>query len=145
MGCRRSVINPSDCVNFNGTLVTLPVFGSGTVPSMVHVLSERRAAPRYVVDLEVKVQTADRAWHLARMRDVSIDGARITLASCSGALRLRLATDLGPVEILARSVRTTEDGTAVEYIEMSIDALERYSRWLDRLVAEAAGAVSASS
>jgi hypothetical protein len=114
--------------------------------SAVHVLSERRAAPRFVVDHEVSVQTADGVWHLARLLDVSIDSARIgALARHPELLRLRLTTHLGDVEILARSVRATTDGTAVEYVEMTIDALARYSRWLDRLVVPAAGAVSASS
>lgn len=118
------------------------------MPSAVHVLSERRAAPRFPVDHGVDVQSADGHWSRGRLLDVSVDGARIgdIDARPQGLLRLRLATNLGDVEILARGVRVTSDGVAVEFVEMTIEALTRYSRWLDQLVSTTtAGAVSASS
>jgi len=119
------------------------------MPNAVHVFAERRASPRFAVDQRVDIQTGDGIWRIARLLDVSIDGARISLFEpCSqGTLRLRLPAPTGEIGILARVIRSTGDGVAIEYVEMTIEALTRYSRWLDSLVAlvEPAGAVRDSS
>lgn len=117
------------------------------MPSAVHVLSERRAAPRFSVDQSLEILGSDGKLRSARLLDVSIDGARIAEVDGipDGLMQLRFRAGGAGVEILARSVRTTSDGFAVEFVEVTIDALARYSRWLDGLMHEELGQVSSSS
>lgn len=117
------------------------------MPSAVHVLSERRAAPRFAVDHLVEVRASDGTWRSARLLDVSIDGARIGEVDGfpQGIVQLRFLAAGGEVEILAKSVRTTANGFAVEFVEMTIEAMARYSRWLDTFARGEPGEVSRSS
>lgn len=117
------------------------------MPNTVHVWSDRRAAPRFATDLAVEVQADDGVWRRTCLLDVSMDGARLMALAMptSATLRLRFRTDWGDVELLARTLRAGSQGLAVEYLEMSVEALERYARWLDGVAKGSAGAVSASN
>ncbi len=92
------------------------------------MVEERRVAPRFSVQVPTEYENSHKGSGIAE--DVSLSGARIEHASISMAIqteiRLRFSFFMGSFDTVFRGtvVRQTEDGFAVQFVDMGETQLE---------------------